>query len=91
MSLVPFDYEAVEASVARTGRLVVVDEDARTGSFGQSIVAEMVGRESRFAHFLAAPQLVARLDVHIPYHPVLEAAVLPDAKRVAAAILETLR
>ena len=91
VSLVPFDYEAVEASVARTGRLVVVDEDARTGSFGQSIVAEMVGRESRFAHFLAAPQLVARLDVHIPYHPVLEAAVLPDAKRVAAAILETLR
>src|SRR5690606_31923942 len=42
VSLVPFDWEAVEASVARTGRLVVIDEDARTGCFGQTVVAEMV-------------------------------------------------
>lgn len=90
VSLVPFDAASVEASIARTGRLVVVDEDARTGAFGQSVIAEMVGRESRFAHFLAAPRLVARHDVHIPFHPVLEAAVLPDARRVADAILETL-
>jgi pyruvate dehydrogenase E1 component beta subunit len=90
VSLVPFDWEAVEASVARTGRLVVIDEDARTGCFGQTVVAEMVSRESRFAHFLAAPQLVARVDGHIPYHPLLEQAVLPDAGRVIAAIEETL-
>lgn len=90
VSLVPFDWEAVEASVARTGRLVVIDEDARTGCFGQTVVAEMVSRESRFAHFLAAPQLVARVDGHIPYHPLLEQAVLPDAARVIAAIEETL-
>ena len=90
VSLVPFDWEAVEASVARTGRLVVIDEDARTGCFGQTVVAEMVSRESRFAHFLAAPQLVARVDGHVPYHPLLEQAVLPDAARVIAAIEETL-
>ncbi|CAG0961541.1 2-oxoisovalerate dehydrogenase E1 component [Burkholderiales bacterium] len=90
VSLVPFDWEAVEASVARTGRLVVIDEDARTGCFGQTIVAEMVGRESRFAHFLSAPRLVARTDGHVPYHPDLESAVLPDVGRVCAAIEETL-
>lgn len=91
VSLVPFDWSALEASVARTGRLVVIDEDARTGCFGQTIVGEMVGRESRFAHFLAAPQLVARTDGHVPFHPILEHAVLPDAKRVADAIEETMR
>ncbi len=91
VSLVPFDWAALEASVARTGRLVVIDEDARTGCFGQTIVAEMVGRESRFARFLSAPQLVARTDGHVPFHPDLEYAVLPDARRVAAAIEETMR
>jgi 2-oxoisovalerate dehydrogenase E1 component len=91
VSLVPFDWDTLEASIARTGRLVVIDEDARTGCFGQTIVGEMVGRESRFAHFLSAPQLVARADGHVPFHPVLEYAVLPDAKRVAAAIEETMR
>lgn len=90
VSLVPFDWDALEASVARTGRLVVVDEDARTGCFGQTIIAEMVARESRFARFLAAPQLVARADGHIPYHPALEQAILPDVARVSAAIEETL-
>jgi 2-oxoisovalerate dehydrogenase E1 component len=89
VSLVPFDWETLEASVARTGRLVVVDEDSRTGCFGQTIVAEMVGSEKRFAHFLSAPRLVARADAHVPYHPDLEYAILPDAKRVARAIEET--
>lgn len=90
VSLVPFDWETLEASVARTGRLVVVDEDSRTGCFGQTIVAEMVGSDARFAHFLSAPRLVARADSHIPYHPVLEYAVLPDVERVTRAIEETL-
>ena len=91
VTLVPFDWDALEASIARTGRLVVIDEDSRTGCFGQTIVAEMVGRESRFAHFLSAPQLVARADGHVPFHPTLEYAVLPDIARVVAAIEETLQ
>jgi 2-oxoisovalerate dehydrogenase E1 component len=91
VSLVPFDWEALSASVARTGRLVVVDEDTRTGCFGQTIVAEMVGDEARFAHFLSAPRLCARADAHVPYHPTLEAAILPDVERVTRAIEETLK
>ena len=91
VSLVPLDLAAIEASVARTGRLVVIDEDSRTGCFGQTIIAEMVGRESRFAHFLAAPRLCAREDAHVPFHPVLEYAILPDAERVAHAIEEVLK
>ncbi len=90
VSLVPFDWETLVASVARTGRLVVIDEDSRTGCFGQTIVAEMVGADARFAHFLSAPKLCARADAHVPYHPVLEYAILPDVERVTRAIEETL-
>jgi 2-oxoisovalerate dehydrogenase E1 component len=90
VSLVPFDWETLTASIARTGRLVVIDEDSRTGCFGQTIVAEMVGTDARFAHFLSAPKLCARADAHVPYHPVLEYAILPDVERVTRAIEETL-
>ena len=90
-SLVPCDWHAIEASVAKTGRLVVVNEDARTGSFGQTIIAEMVNSRDRFNRLLSPPLLVARDDTHIPFNPALEYAVLPDASKITSAILEVLR
>ena len=91
VSLVPCDWAAIDASVARTGRLVVVTEDARTGSFGQAIITEAVGSQARFNRFLSPPLLVAREDGHIPFNPVLEYAVLPDATRVHAALAEVMQ
>lgn len=91
VSLVPCDWTAIEASVAKTGRLVVVSEDARTGNFGQAIITEMVATQQRFNRFLSPPLLVARDDIHIPFNPVLEYAVLPDVAKVRAALLEVLR
>ncbi|HTI72988.1 MAG TPA: thiamine pyrophosphate-dependent enzyme [Candidatus Limnocylindria bacterium] len=88
-TLVPCDWEAVETSVAKTGRLVVVHEDNRTCGFGASVIAEMVGSVRRFEHLAAPPRLVAREDVHIPFHPKLEEAVLPSVADVVRAIRET--
>ena len=85
-SIVPCDYAAIEASVKKTGRLVVVHEDNRTCGFGQAIIAEMMSKPSRFDLFLSPPQLVAREDVHIGYHPIYEYAALPDIAQVIAAI-----
>jgi 2-oxoisovalerate dehydrogenase E1 component len=85
-SIVPCDYDAIEASVKKTGRLVVVHEDNRTCGFGQAIIAEMMSKPSRFDLFLSPPQLVAREDVHIGYHPIYEYAALPDIAQVVAAI-----
>ena len=48
ISLVPCDWEMIETSIAKTGRLVVVSEDARTSSFGQAIVAHVVGSQDQF-------------------------------------------
>jgi 2-oxoisovalerate dehydrogenase E1 component len=89
-TLVPFDWETVEGSLAKTGRLVVIHEDNRTCGFGQAIIAEMTSVPERFNMLLSPPQLVARYDVHIPFCPELEYAVLPDLARVMRAIQTTL-
>lgn len=81
-SVVPLDTETVAASVARTGKLLVVDEDYL--SFGLS--AELITRlfESGVAvrHFArhAVP------DVPIPGAVTLEQAVVPNATSIEAAI-----
>jgi 2-oxoisovalerate dehydrogenase E1 component len=89
-TLVPFDWETVEGSLAKTGRLVVIHEDNRTCGFGQAIITEMTSVPERFNLLLSPPQLVARYDVHIPFCPELEYAVLPDLARVMRAIQTTL-
>jgi pyruvate/2-oxoglutarate/acetoin dehydrogenase E1 component len=68
-----------------------VCEDNATGSFGQSVIAEMVGSQRRFDLLLSPPMLVARHDSHIPFHPVLEYAVLPDEKRIHEALTQVMR
>lgn len=89
-TLVPCDWETIEQSLAKTGRLVVIHEDNRTCGFGQAIISEMTSVPERFNLLLAPPQLVARYDVHIPFCPELEYAVLPDLPRVIQAIQTTL-
>ncbi len=85
-TLVPFDWATVEESLAKTGRLVVIHEDNQTCGFGQAIISEMTTVPDRFNLLLSPPQLVARYDVHIPFCPELEYAVLPDLPRVLKAI-----
>jgi 2-oxoisovalerate dehydrogenase E1 component len=89
-SLVPCDYETITASVEKTGRLVVVNEDNRTTCFGQSVIAEMTGKPERWNLFLSPPQLVARDDVSIGYNPIYEYAALPDLDELIAAIRLTM-
>ena len=89
-TLVPCDWEMVAESVARTGRLVVVQEDSRTCGFGQAVVAEMTTRPGAFEGLKAAPRLVSRPDVHVPFSPNLERAILPSVSSVAAAVRATL-
>ena len=91
VSLVPCDWATIERSVRKTGRLVVICEDNRMGSFGQSVIAEMVSSQERFDLLLSPPTLVARSDCHIPFHPALEMALLPDEQRVHDALTQVMR
>lgn len=88
--LVPLDRAAVAGSLRRTGRLVVVQEDNRTSSFGASLVADLLGGDDEFYSLLAPPRLIARDDVHVPFHPDLERAVLPSADDVVEAVRSVL-
>lgn len=89
-SLVPCDYDTITESVRKTGRMVVVYEDTRTGGFGQAVISEMVGKTERWNLFLAPPQVVAREDISIGYNPIYEYAALPSIDDVIAAIRTTL-
>ncbi|PZT70913.1 hypothetical protein DN402_06385 [Streptomyces sp. SW4] len=53
--LVPLDRETVAASLRRTGRLVVVQEDNRTSSFGAGLVTELLSHDEEFYSLLAPP------------------------------------
>lgn len=85
-SITPCDWEGIGASLKKTGRLVVLHEDSRTGGFGQAVISEMTARPENWNQLISAPQLVARMDTHVPYCPTLEYTVLPNLEQVMDAI-----
>ncbi len=89
-SIVPCDYESIAASLEKTGRLVVIQEDTRTAGFGQTVVSEITAMQEWFELLFAAPQLISRGDVHIGYNPIYEYAALPDTDEVIAAVRKTM-
>ena len=88
--LCPWDRTAVVESLGKTGRLVVVQEDNRTSSFGASLIEQILTDDASFACLLAPPRLVSRSDVHVPFHPELERAVLPSVQDVVDAVKSVL-
>ena len=83
-SLLPFDREAILASVRKTGKLLVVHEDTITGGIGAEIAA-LVSSEA-FEYLDAPVRRVAAPDTPVPYAPTLEDYVIPNAAKVAAAV-----
>ncbi len=83
-TIVPLDREAILASVAKTGRLVVVDEDYRSFGLSGEVVATIADRDPGM---LKAPvQRLAYPDVPVPYARVLEYEALPTRDKIEAAI-----
>ena len=83
-TLVPLDEDTILASVARTGRLVVVDECHLRCSTASEIAATVA--EKGFASLKAPIVRIARADVPTPYSAPLEAALTPDAGKIVAAV-----
>ena len=90
-SLVPCDWETVAQSVAKTGSLVVVQEDTKTCGFGQAVISEITTNPDYFYTLSGAPQLVSRPDVHVPFSPFQEAAILPDVKAILHAVKNSMK
>lgn len=87
-TLVPFDLDTIVGSVARTGRLVVVDECHRSCGVGAEIAALVA--EHAFESLRAPIRRVATLDVPVPFSPPLEAFVGPSEERIADAVMATM-
>lgn len=85
-SIAPWDRRAIEESVSRTGRLVVVQEDSENCSVGQMIVAHLTSKPEIWSELIAPPILVSKTNVMIGYNPIYEYAALPDVKRIVAAL-----
>jgi pyruvate dehydrogenase E1 component beta subunit len=82
-TLSPMDWDTLEASVERTGRLVVAHEAPLTGGPGGELVAALV--ERCFYALRSPPRRVAGADVVYPPQ-LLEDEYLPDAAKIAAAL-----
>ncbi len=82
-TLLPWDKEAVQRSVKKTNKVIVVHEDCLTGGIGAEIAA-WIGEHC--FEWLDAPVIrVGSLDTPVPFAPALEADFLPQ-KRLAEKI-----
>ncbi len=86
-TLRPLDVETVLASVAKTNRLVAVEEGPRTGGWAAGLVGA-VAQEG--LHDLDDAWILATDETPVPYAPTLEDAFLPDADAIVASVRERL-
>ena len=86
-SLRPLDHDTVLESVARTNRLMVVEEGTRVGGWAANLLG-IVAAEG--LDELDDAWIVATRDTPAPYSPTLEDAWLPGPAEIAAAVRERL-
>lgn len=77
-SLQPWDKEAVETSVKKTGRGLILHEDTLTSGFGGEIAAHLA--EHCFQHLDAPVMRCASLDTAVPMNKALEDQFLAKAR-----------
>jgi pyruvate/2-oxoglutarate/acetoin dehydrogenase E1 component len=83
----PFDYETPVESLARTNRLVVLEEGPRTGGWSTTALAEI---SEHALHHVDDIWRITTDDLPIPFSPALEDAFLPNAESLAASIRDRL-
>jgi len=84
----PIDVDLILASARKTNRIVVVHEAVRFGGLGAEIAAQI--SEHAFDYLDAPVGRVAAPFSPVPFSPALEAEYVPNAKRIAKGIRETL-
>ena len=84
-TLSPMDHATVARSVEKTGKLIVVEEDVKTGGWGAEVISRIVENGSFYA-LDRAPARVAAEDVPIPYNKNLEAYIRPSPEKVVDAV-----
>jgi pyruvate dehydrogenase E1 component beta subunit len=87
--IVPMDMDTILASVEKTGRLLIVEEDHHRGGWGAQVAAEAADRA---IGYLNGPiKRLALPDAPVPFSPVLESYIVPDEARIRSTIVELVR
>ncbi|MFT7859708.1 MAG: alpha-ketoacid dehydrogenase subunit beta [Sulfurimonas sp.] len=86
-SLRPLDDETIMASVAKTHRVVIVDEGWKSGSLSAEIMARI--NEQAFYELDAPMERVCTEEVPLPYAKHLEDAALPQSDKIVEAVKKT--
>ena len=83
-TVLPWDKEAVLASVRKTSKVLVLHEDTHTGGFGAEIAATIA--EEAFEDLDAPIRRLTAPDTPVPFAPVLEHAFIPQVDDVVDAL-----
>ena len=84
----PMSLAPIMASVRKTGRLLIVEENHSCGGWGGEVVAT-VTREA-FDYLDAPPERLTLPDWPMPYSPALEDAAIPSVERICALVHDML-
>ncbi|HEU4521861.1 MAG TPA: thiamine pyrophosphate-dependent enzyme [Thermoanaerobaculia bacterium] len=79
-TLAPLDREAILEVTRRCNRVMIIHEDTRTGSVGESIAA--IIQEEAFEYLDAPVRIIGAIDTPVPYSPPLEEEFLPDEDEI---------
>jgi 2-oxoisovalerate dehydrogenase E1 component beta subunit len=82
-TLSPLDRPAVLAVARHCSRVLIVHEDTRTGSIGESLAA--IIQEEAFESLDAPVRIIGALDTPVPYSPPLEEYFLPSQSDIERA------
>ncbi len=87
-SLSPLDTDAIIKTVQKTGKVLIVHEDKVFGGFGGEVAA--IINELAFEDLDGPVKRVGSTFTPVGFNRILEAAILPDIKRIEAAVAEIL-
>jgi len=84
-SIFPYDWKAISSSVARTGRVLIVNEDTEVTNFGEHLLRRVI--DEHFYDLVVRPRVL--LGKHVPgigLNQVYEQNTVPQLPQVKAAV-----
>jgi len=85
-SLVPLDKETILQSVAKTGKVMIIEESPKTGGWGAEVAAVIA--EEMLEYLMSPIKRVAAPDTPVPFAPVMENFYVPSMERIEKEIRE---
>ena len=85
-SLSPYDWDAIAASVEKTGKVLVLTEDSRSFGYGAEIAARI--GEELYAELDGPVRRLGATDTFVGYAPELEEFILPQTEDILKAVEE---